>query len=106
MPRGRPQINDLSARLDDLEISGGDDAATSVSEVSARDSQADQPADLAKRFNVVVFLIALGTLGILLFWVYRTFARIRKDADDVGRVFGLLTPPRRKSRLPRLRGKG
>ena len=66
----------------------------------------DQPARGAKRFNVLVFLIALGTLGILLFLVYRTFASIRKDADDVGRVFGLLAPPRRKSRLPRIAGKG
>jgi hypothetical protein len=65
-----------------------------------------QPASGAKRFNVLVFLIALGTLGTLVFWVYRTFARLRKDADDVGRVFGLLAPPRRKSRLPRLGGKG
>ena len=66
----------------------------------------DQPAPGAKRFNVLVFLIALGTLGILLFWVYRTFARIRKDADDVGRVFRLLAPPQRKSRLQRIVGKG
>ncbi len=94
---------------------GGDDAGTSVSEVSevsdqvnesATNSQADQPAPGAKRFNVLVFLIALGTLGILGFWVYRTLARIRKDADDVGRAFGLLAPPRRKSRLPRIGGKG
>ena len=64
-----------------------------------------QPSPGAKRFNVLVFLVALGTLGIVLFWVYRTFARIKKDADDVGRVFGLLAPPRRKSRLPRIGGK-
>jgi hypothetical protein len=66
----------------------------------------DQPALAAKRFNVLVSLIALGTLGFLLFLVYRTFASIRKDADDVGRVFGLLAPPRSKSRLPRIGGKG
>jgi hypothetical protein len=58
----------------------------------------DQPASAAKRFNVSVFLIALGALGTLLFWVYRAIASIRKDADDVGRVFGLLAPRRRKSR--------
>ena len=92
-------------------MGGGDDAGRSVSEVSdqvnaIRDAQADQPAPGAKRFNVLVFLIALGTLGILLFWVYRTFASIRKDADDVGRVFGLLALPPRKSRLPRIAGKG
>ena len=96
-------------------MSGGDDAGTSVGEVSqvsdqinatATNSQADQPAPGGKRFSVLVFLIALGTLGILGFWVYRAVASIRKDADDVGRVFGLLAPPRRKSRLPRIRGKG
>jgi hypothetical protein len=93
-------------------MGGGDDAGTSVSEVSdqvnatATNSQADQPAPGAKRFTVLAFLIALGTLGILGFWVYRTFASIRKDADDVGRVFGLLAPPPRKSRLPRIAGKG
>ena len=65
-----------------------------------------QPARGAKRLNVLVFLIALGALGSLLFLVYRTFASIRKDADDVGRVFGLLAPPRRKSRLPRIVRKG
>lgn len=96
-------------------MGGGDDAGRSVSEVSdqvnatATNSQADQPAPGAKRFTVLVFLIALGTLGtlgILGFWVYRTFASMRKDADDVGRVFGLLAPPPRKSRLPRIAGKG
>ena len=66
----------------------------------------DQPPRAARPFNVFVFLIALGTVGILLFWVYRTFSGIRKDADDVGRVFGLLAPPRRKSRLPRIASKG
>jgi hypothetical protein len=68
--------------------------------------ESDQPARAAKRFNVLVVLIALGTLGILLFWAYRTFASITKDADEVGGVFGLLAPPQRKSRLSRIAGKG
>ena len=66
----------------------------------------DQPARAAKRFNVLVVLIALGSLGILLFWAYRAFASIRKDADEVGGVFRLLAPPQRKSRLSRIAGKG
>jgi hypothetical protein len=65
----------------------------------------DQPASAAKRFNVVVFLIALGTLGILLFLVYRAIASIRKDADEVGRFFGLLAPRPSKSRLSRIGNK-
>jgi len=77
------------------------EAGTAIPESDAP----DQPAR-AERLNVLVFLIALGTLGILLFFLYRAFARIRKDADDVGRLFGLLAPPRRKSRLSRLAGKG
>ena len=50
----------------------------------------DQPAHGAKPFNVVVLLIALGAVGGLLFWVYRALSTMRKDADNVGRVFGLL----------------
>ena len=77
------------------------EAGTAIPESDAP----DQPSR-AERLNVLVFLIALGTLGILLFFLYRAFTRIRKDADDVGRVFGLLAPPRRKSRLSRIAGKG
>jgi len=65
----------------------------------------DQPARAAKRFNVLVVLIALGALGIVLFWAYRALASIRKDADEVGGVFGLLAPSKRKSRLSRIAGK-
>jgi len=87
-----------------LSVSGSY-AGTSVGEVGARDSPADRPARDAARFDVAVLLVALGAFGFLLFWVYRTFARVRKDADDVGRVFGLLATPRRKSRRPRFVGK-
>ena len=66
----------------------------------------DQPARAAKRFNVLVVLIALGALGIVLFWAYRTFASITKDADEVGGVFGLFARPQPKSRLSRIAGKG
>ncbi|MGZ6565684.1 MAG: hypothetical protein ACXVH1_40245 [Solirubrobacteraceae bacterium] len=66
----------------------------------------DQPARAAKRFNVLVVMTALGALGILLFWGYKTFASITKDADQVGGVFRLLAPSRRKSRLSRIVGKG
>ena len=66
----------------------------------------DQPARAAKRFNVLVVLIMLGTLGIVLFWAYKAFASVKKDADEVGGVFGLLAPSQRKSRLSRIAGKG
>jgi hypothetical protein len=66
----------------------------------------DQAASAARRFNVLVFLSVLGALGIVLFWAYRAFASITKDADEAGRLFGLLAPPQRKSRLSRLVGKG
>ncbi len=66
----------------------------------------DLPVRAAKRFNVLVVLIALGTLGIVLFWAYRAFASAKKDADEVGGVFGLLVPSQRKSRLSRIAGKG
>jgi hypothetical protein len=65
-----------------------------------------RPARAAKRFNVLVFLIVLGALGVFLFWAYRTFASITKDADEIGGVFGLLAPSRRTSRLSRIVGKG
>ena len=56
-----------------------------MSEAGTVIPESDEPAQpaprAAKRFNVVVFLIALGTLSILLFWVYRAFARIRRGAD-------------------------
>ena len=73
---------------------------------NAESSGPDQSARAAKRFNVLVLLIALGALGIVLFWAYRTFASITKDADEVGGFFGLLAPSRRKSRLSRVVGKG
>jgi hypothetical protein len=78
------------------------DAGTAIPE----STEPDQSTRAAKRFNVLVFLIVLGALGILLFWAYRTFASIRKDADEVGGFFGLLAPPPRKSRLSRVVGKG
>jgi hypothetical protein len=66
----------------------------------------DQPARAAKRFNVLVVLIVLGTLGIVLFWAYKAFASVKKDADEVGGVFGLLAPSQqRRSRLSRIAGK-
>jgi hypothetical protein len=49
---------------------------------------ADQAANAAKRFNVLVVLIALGTLGVVLFWVYKAIANIRKAADEAGVAFG------------------
>ena len=66
----------------------------------------DQPVRAAKRFNVLAVLIALGTLGIVLFWAYKAFASVTKDADEVGGVFRLLAPSPRKSRLSRIAGKG
>lgn len=66
----------------------------------------DQPAGTDRRLNVLMLLMALGCLGIVLFWAYRAFASIRKDADQVGAVFGLFAPPKRKSRLSRIAGKG
>lgn len=78
------------------------EAGTAVPE----SDEPDQPVRAAKRFNVLVVLIALGALGIALFWAYRAFASIRKDADEVGGVFGLLAPRQRTSRLSRIAGKG
>ena len=78
------------------------EAATAIPESDGP----DQATRAAKRYNVLVFLIVLGALGLLLFWAYRTFASITKDADEVGGVFRLLTPPRRTSRLSRIVGKG
>ncbi len=66
----------------------------------------DQPPGTAKWLNVLMVITALGSLGIVLFWAYRTFASIKKDADDVGAVFGFFAPPKRKSRLSRIAGKG
>ena len=65
----------------------------------------DQP-DGTPKLKVLMVLVALGSLGIVLFWAYKAFASIRKDADDIGAVFGLFAPPPRKSRLSRIAGKG
>ena len=68
--------------------------------------ESERPERAARRFNVLVVLVALGTLGVLLFWAYRTFASVTKDADEVGGVFRLLARPQRKSRLSRIAGRG
>jgi hypothetical protein len=72
----------------------------------AESDKPDQVASVAKRFDVLVVVMVFGALGILLFWAYRTFARVKDDADEVGGVFGLFAPPRRRSRLRRIVGKG
>ena len=79
-----------------------------MSEAETAIPESDQPdqASAAKRYNVLVFLIVLGALGLLLFWAYRAFASITKDADEVGGVFRLLAPPRRTSRLSRIVARG
>jgi hypothetical protein len=61
----------------------------------------DQRELAAKRFNVVVLLIALGALGGILFVIYKAVDSVRTAADEAGSAFGLLGPPpkpRRKSR--------
>jgi len=75
----------LLAACDHQRQGEGSDQGDPMSEAGTVIPESDEPAQpaprAAKRFNVVVFLIALGTLGILLFWVYRAFARIRRGAD-------------------------
>jgi hypothetical protein len=77
------------------------EAGTATPESDAPDQRDDTP-----KLKVLMVLLALGSLGIILFWAYRTFASIRKNADEVGAVFGLFAPPKRKSRLSRIAGKG
>jgi hypothetical protein len=68
------------------------------------ESEAVDPREIdAKRFNTVVVLIALGTLGAFLYVIYKAVDSMRKAADEAEGFFGLLAPPQRKSRRPERR---
>jgi hypothetical protein len=51
----------------------------------------------AKRFNVLVVLIALGTLGAFLFVTYKAIDSMKTAAEEAEGFFGQLAPPRSKA---------
>ena len=80
----------------------GDEADSGIrmseADTAIPESEKVDQRELAKRFNVVVALVAFGALGIVLFWIYKRVESIRKAADEARGAFSLLTPPRHKSR--------
>jgi hypothetical protein len=52
----------------------------------------------AKRFNTLVVLIALGTLGGFLFVIYKAIDSMKTAAEEAEGFFGLLASPRSKAR--------
>ena len=73
------------------------DAGTDVSEL---DNIAQVQRD-AKRFNVLVVVIALGTLGGFLFVIYKAIASFKEAAEEAESALGLFAAPRRKARPKR-----
>jgi hypothetical protein len=51
----------------------------------------------AKRLNVLVVLIALGTLGGFLFVIYKAIDSMKTAAEEAEGFFGLFAPPRSKA---------
>jgi len=67
-----------------------------VAEVPDLDEMAQVQRD-AKRFNVLVVLIALGALGGFIFVIYKAVASFKEATEEAQSAFGLFAAPRRKA---------
>jgi hypothetical protein len=62
------------------------------------EAAASAPEARRSRVNLFVFLSAVGTIGVLLFWLYKTVKELVQPVEDVKGIIGRLRGPRRKAR--------